>query len=251
MQLAPKFHFRLLLPALFVGLSILLDRLAARDVMALFNGELPPPDNAVSQFVDFAINAPAWVAASIIGERFHIDWTHTWIAGDLWEWLYRLFVLVMWLLIARGLQRWSDRERIGQMAPRAWPKRALDVCYAAYGVFILVTAVRNGLPPEGHSAWFTVAVAAWGVALLFMGVCPLSAAHARNWTFFFGAMGILLGTFEAYWGIRALVSMLSLHFRTYMPGPIVMVAWAVMLILGGSYLLLLLRTQMGRPEARA
>jgi len=168
----------------------------------------------------------------------------------LWDWFYRLLVLVMWLQIARGLQGWRDRERSGQIAPRAWPKRALDVCYAAYGVFILAGAIRNGLPPEGHSTWFTAAVAAWGVILVFMGLYPLSAAHARNWAFFLGTAGVLLGTFESSWGIYAFASVLSLRSKFYAPAPIVLAAWGVSLMLGGLYLLSAVRTRRGSTAVR-
>src|SRR5512141_2800117 len=107
MKATAPIRFSILLPLLFLALSVLLAKVGEtrrdniiRSVVARHGFLFEPlPDNvALERFIDYAINAPAWAAAWNMPHIFPISESETHLGIMRYEahWWYFLFVLMMW-----------------------------------------------------------------------------------------------------------------------------------------------------------
>jgi hypothetical protein len=239
-------RFRLLLPPIFLGLSITLmalgqaqikwvvDAVSSRSARHLSFGNIDILARA--SFVDSALNAPAWAAAQNMPYVLRVE---GWLSGDsslrfqadLW---YLLFVVLMWFLIGYRLDRWREEELTGQTS--SFGHLRVRVFLVICGAFVCWSAVKYNSAGWDYEKWFLAAVLAWGVGLIFAGLCPFSPTWRWVWRVFYGALGLLVGAGSFWFGIL-LFQAESLTEVDHSAG-VAVLAWGTLLILAALYLLL-------------
>lgn len=247
MKLPRRMRFRILLPIVALVLSIAMGKLGE----AQLNGELLnmrgglepfPSDFAVATFVDYSDNAPAWVAAlnlALSPPPAGTPWsTSRLFPVEKSDWWYRFFLVVMWFLIGYQLDRRPKANPATPLAAIRWRKRLFAVLAVLYGAFLCFMAVFGLARLE---TWFQVPVLAWGIGLIFAGVCPVSAARGRVWRVFFGTLFALVGVFECWAGVYIRIFTLPTTremIRAWASSEITIIIWGAALATLGFYLLL-------------
>jgi len=212
-----SFRFRVILPAAFLVLSIVLatvgDWQRQRVIDSVGRGAVHgvPQRVAVARFMDYAINAPAWIATWQIPN--FINHFPSWgIMSTEFDWRYLLLVCITWYLIGAMIDR--KRSSPPRVIPVAW-KRVLGVLATGYGIFMC----RDVAPLEWwFDPWFIDCVFLWGFFLTVAALVSLLRVSGsdsgrgqlhqaidstgRNWMllrevlYFLVGVGALLGAFS-------------------------------------------------------
>jgi len=248
MGLAHRIRFRAMLPIMFFALSIIMSRLGdaqlTRNLRAVHGAR---NDSAVATFVDYANNAPAWAAAVVVPPALIGDPLYGDAVYDFQRW-YRAFLLVMWFLIGFQLDRWHSPVRIAPSGSSRWGKRIFAALLVFWGVCVCYAGVATA---RFYDLWFCVPVQAWGVGLIFVGLCPVSAAGGRARRIFFGTLLALLGVFECWAGASIYETLWVPAIRqAWLSSEITIFAWGAVLFIVGLYLLLR-RAKVDSTDRRA
>lgn len=251
MRLPSRLPFRLALPIIFLVISVAMASLGEAQLNRILRNAHPtePLPNwfAVAKFVDYADNAPAWVAAMNmpnlpLGERLVSnpdvplpqDWYWRKYLYEL-DWWYGLFLVVMWFLIGAVLDVRRDEKRFARFQTHRWRNRLLLLLCVPYGALMSLWA----LYPIDYEGFLRIAVFAWGIALMFVGVCPVSVAGGRAWRFCFGTLFAMVGVFEFWFGsYLCLVAWPTHLLRPWLPSICTILIWGAVLAAIGFYLVL-------------
>lgn len=237
--------FRIALPAAFLILSLALRALGEAQNLKVRNAGPhyeAPPDVAAARWVDHLINAPAWVPARkmwSVSTRRTTFWSP--FLGK-FDWWYRLFLVLLWFLIGYRLDRLRRPANISQAEQASWPKFALRLLLALYGVVLLLNAPRTLY--VGYFVWAnyvsfrTIPVYAWGVVFIFAGLYPVSPARKRAWRLFLGGLVAAVGAFECCFEGYVLYCARHLKHLDLLISPIItIVVFCVSLPIAGILLL--------------
>ena len=180
-----------LLPLIFLLLSIIMAKIGesyrttiVQSVVAKY-GHLaePIPDSvALARFIDYALNAPAWVAAWNMPHVLPIDEsvTHWGIMRYEAHWWYFIFVALMWFLVGVWLDRYRSVRHPDQFHKPVY-NISIEVFLIAYGSFMSYSGFSISESFE-YARWFEIVVCAWGAILVVVNLYLLlkSASALRS-----------------------------------------------------------------------
>jgi hypothetical protein len=248
MRAGLRIRFCISLPVVFLILSVVLAMIGEAQRSRIAEGAGSRPAHAVAdyfataRFIDYAINAPAWAAASNMPHIFHVEdsgWGLLLHKADGW---YFFFVVVMWFFIGYRLDAWYDANRIGQSLPPASQKLPLRTLCTVYGIFICYSALRWYAPWSVNTP-FGVEASAWGAGLIFAGLYPFSPARSRTWGVFFGILGALVGGLDSWFGVEILL--MEHRLARVSSAGVMELVWGGTLVAASLYLLFAKGTKSG------
>jgi hypothetical protein len=172
---------RFWLPLSMVVVSLVLTRsgehkrqTSIEEVVRHYGGLFEPVSDTVAtyRYLDFAINAPAWVAAvntppilrvSPISNPALHDRIYGRIMRRPWHWYYYGYLLGMWYFVGAML------ENAGRRRQRVWRLRTVLIAmfFVFYGLLCCWTASKFG--QYEYLPWFEKAVYSWGIVLTSVG----------------------------------------------------------------------------------
>jgi hypothetical protein len=250
MRVYNPIRFRVLLPVLFLALSVALGRLGDaernRIVECVGKGAVHgiPDWTARARYLDYALNAPAWAAAwnmPAIPLKQRTYWED--IAWIVERCSYPFFVVLMWLVIGFGVDRWRETRQMHEPERPAWRDNVRIAC-AVCGGFILCSAIQAAGFQDlfgGYEIWFLAGVFAWAIGLIFAAVHPYSPARSRIWRLFFGILGTLVGGLSCWFALILYSFWLPIPVLSSSPvavsSPVAIFVWGSLLISGGVHLL--------------
>lgn len=177
-------RFRFLLPLMSVLLGVVLFRLGDLQVRKAVVEAGGAPEGmrmevAQARYVDYALNAPAWV---IVREEHGMLWSpSTYFTGQ--DLRYFIAVIVMWYLIGLLLDKRVGRKKSVSEKPRPGLRRILALACSLYGLWIcfsqvpdiiqLVRYIKSYGWPNLRWSWFMATVLAWGLGLILAGLFSL------------------------------------------------------------------------------
>jgi len=171
-------------------LAILLDttgdfqerRLAQANVGRYGYREALPPYYAIARYLDYGLNAPAWLLSVNMPFIFpKRDVSCCGFIGGEKDWQYLAFVVIMWYLIGRLLDRRRAHADPERFSGPAWQSRAARGACGLYGVFLCYSVLKFYEPPWDYPRWFVVPVALWGVGIILASIYPFSSATMKYW----------------------------------------------------------------------
>src|SRR5262245_20450540 len=139
-------RFRVWLPVLLVLAAIILDktgdmqllRLVHQNVAKYGRMEHPlPNDYAIARYMDYGVNAPAWVLSSrapFLPGTANFSWFGV-IRTDM-DWEYLILVAVMWYLIGGRLDKWGSAQYSDTSSDRTLLSIINRIVLALYGIFL-------------------------------------------------------------------------------------------------------------------
>lgn len=205
---------RILLPLAFLGLSLLLaqagESYRTRVIQSAVSrqGRLyePLPANvAWPRFLDYALNAPAWVGANHMPDLFHgnasfpSDGVIVRDQSDMW---YFVFVFVFWYIVVTVVIRWQQRRPSHIPFRFSWRTRAANALLGCYGAFVSYVAIEEKEPPHGYALWFIVVVFLWGAILTSASFYASSLDSVKKWSDTARLVGALYGVAICYGSIK-------------------------------------------------
>jgi hypothetical protein len=139
---------------------------------------------ATERFVDYAINAPAWVAAWRIMDRvdtvsFIPEPIRPRVFGKIMRgdrnYLYFIFLVLMWVGIGRTIDGVSQR---GLKVFAHWYFALYGVLSVCYGYFMFATPGYYW--NRDIQAWLFLSVRIWGIALMGSGIGIIAVFLAKR-----------------------------------------------------------------------
>jgi len=147
-----------------------------------------PESLETGRFVDYAINAPAWVAKTNTpwvltspldpSNRQAAFWRGIKSGRDWW---YLLYIALMWFWIGLLIDQRLASKKLDLSPAQRWRKSALGSACLAYGAFMLWTHPSFGMTRH-YEIWFIASVLLWGALLVVagLGFLYLSRADRRH-----------------------------------------------------------------------
>ncbi len=201
--------------------------------------------------LDRAINAPAWIASMSVPVGFYGGGLAlARIAPSAHMWLYWAFIAGMWFFLGHCLHKWRDQTRALTGRPRIWRRVLLNAILITYGILLCYRAQEYLSPSFELGILFPVSLFGWGIGLMFAGICPYSDSRLRLWRLFYGSLALLVGAAEWYCGYHFILRTLLMPeavSKIIRPAQVTMLilffVWGAVLILGGLYFLLPVRSR--------
>ncbi len=164
---------------------------------------------ATSWELDRAINGSAFIASLSIPFSQIGDLPAALGIPNMDFWCYWALIAGIWFFFGYELDKRQDQKRNANGRPRIWNRRLLSAILITYGLFLCYRAQEYLSPSYVFGILFPVSLLGWGVGLMFAGVCPYSHSRRRLWRLFYGSLALLVGTAEWYCGYHFILRSLS------------------------------------------
>ena len=234
-------RFAALLPMLMLVLAILSDttgdsqekRLVQANVGRYGYREALPAYYAIARYLDYGLNAPAWLLSVKMPFFFPKQDTSCcgFISGEK-DWEYLAFVVTTWYLIGKLLDRRRAHADPGKFSGSSWRSRATRGLCGLYGAFLCYSVLEFYESPWNYPRWFVVPVALWGAGLILASVYPFSAARMKNWYRVLSGFVAVAGVFYIEAGAQLYKYRVS--FGAWSVA--MFFAWGVLAIMSSAYL---------------
>jgi hypothetical protein len=194
-----------------------------------------PQDYAMARYLDYGLNAPAWLLSVKMPFLFSRQerFSCCGFMRSEKDWEYLILVVVMWYIIGGILDRrrtYQDRSKTSQSS--IWRNGLARVLCGLYGAFLCYSVLEFYQPPWNYPRWFVVPLALWGVAMILASVYPVSPVRAKNWYRVLAGFVAVAGVFYIEAGThlyeyRALVGAWSVAM---------FFCWGMLAMVGSAYL---------------
>lgn len=188
-----KVRWCIVLPCVFFVLAVVMTFLgehryqSEHDQVIRQRGHLHEPmalSAAMERFVDYAINAPAWVGAwrtmaAIDTDSFIPESIRPKVFGRIMrqdrDYLYFIFLVFLWLGIGRTIDKILRR---GIKAFSPWYLALYGMLSVCYGYFMFTTPGYYW--NSDIYSWLFMSVRIWGVALMASGIAAIGVLVAKR-----------------------------------------------------------------------
>ena len=244
-------RFRILLPILFLVLSIALGKAGDWQMSRLvqlninkygFMEHSLPQDYAIARYIDYGLNSPAWLLSQKLPSILPQDASVAccWFIRGEADWEYFSLVVLTWFLI--GLR--MDKRRNNQETIKSagiWLSWGLRGLCGFYGLFLCYSAIELYLAPAwNYPRWVVVPVGLWGTALILGGVYPFSSARMNTWSRILGVLIAIAGLFYC----EAAVQLFRFRSSFGVSTVVLLSVWGIAAITAGTYLLIRSRSSV-------